>query len=124
IDKITLESESFNNITPEFRFDNGLWVEFKFNQADVLAIKTSGGMSEETSGKASGKASVKTSGKTDVRILQLIAKNKLITIPEMSDDIGVTQRSIERNLQKLQKSNQLKRVDGKKGGYWEIVKGK
>jgi len=32
IDKIIDESEKFNGITPKFRFDNGLWVEFNFNE--------------------------------------------------------------------------------------------
>jgi len=32
IDKIIDESEKFNGITPKFRFDNGLWVEFYFNE--------------------------------------------------------------------------------------------
>jgi ATP-dependent DNA helicase RecG len=32
IDKIINESEKFNGITPKFRFDNGLWVEFDFNE--------------------------------------------------------------------------------------------
>jgi len=32
IDKIISESEKFNGITPKFRFDNGLWVEFYFKE--------------------------------------------------------------------------------------------
>ena len=32
IDKIIDESEKFNGITPKFRFDNGLWVEFNYNE--------------------------------------------------------------------------------------------
>lgn len=32
IEKIINESKKFNGITPQFRWQNGLWVEFYFNQ--------------------------------------------------------------------------------------------
>ncbi|MCX7103126.1 MAG: Fic family protein [Methylobacter sp.] len=48
--------------------------------------------------KTSGKSSVKTS----VKILALIRENELVTIPELATTIGVSERSIERNLKKLQ----------------------
>ncbi len=100
IDKITKESEAFNKITPNFSIDNGIWVEFKFNK------------NKKTSGK--------TSGKTSKKILELILKNPLISIPEMATKIEITERSIERNIQKLQKNNILIRIGGAKGGYWSI----
>ena len=34
--------------------------------------------------------------------------------------VGVTERSIERNIQKLQKENILERVGPAKGGYWKV----
>jgi ATP-dependent DNA helicase RecG len=36
--------------------------------------------------------------------------------------IGITERSVERNIQKLQEQNKLIRVGGAKGGFWEIPK--
>lgn len=67
--------------------------------------------------KTSGKASVKTSGK----ILVLIRENTRLTISELALAIGVTERSIERNLQKLQQENRLRRVGSAKGGHWEVI---
>jgi len=67
-------------------------------------------------------ASGKTSGKTSGKILELIESNKNITIPEIAAIIGVTERSIERNIQNLQRENKLKRVGSAKGGHWEIIK--
>ena len=61
-------------------------------EADSIVLPT---VSEKTSGKVSGK----TSGK----ILEAILQNNTITIPELSILIGITERSIERNLLKLQK---------------------
>jgi Fic family protein len=66
--------------------------------------------------KTSGKVSGKTSGK----ILALIRENILITIPELALLIGVTERSIERNLKKLQAENHLSRIGPANGGYWKV----
>ena len=44
-----------------------------------------------------------TSGKTSGKILEAILQNNTITIPEISIPIGITELSIKRNLQKLQK---------------------
>ena len=67
--------------------------------------------------KMSGKMSGKTSGK----ILDLISENNGITIPELSNKMGVTERTIERNLKKLQEQKKLSRVGGAKGGHWELI---
>lgn len=62
----------------------------------------------------------KTSGKTSGKILEAILQNNSITIPELSILIGITERSIERNLQKLQKEGTLKRIGPAKGGHWQV----
>jgi len=64
-----------------------------------------------------GKMSGKTSGKT----LDLISQNNEITIPKLSKTIGVTERTIERNLKKLQEQNKLTRVGSAKGGHWKLI---
>jgi len=55
------------------------------------------------------------------KILQAVDRNNDVTIPELANLIGVTERSIERNIQKLQSDGLLKRVGGRKEGHWEIV---
>ncbi|WP_233189345.1 hypothetical protein [Geothermobacter hydrogeniphilus] len=42
-------------------------------------------------------------------------------MPELAVLIGITERSIERNIQKLQAQGLLRRVGGRKEGYWEVV---
>jgi Fic family protein len=71
----------------------------------------------ETLLKTPGKVAVKTSGK----ILALIRENPLVTIPELAHSIGVTERSIERNLKKLQDENRLSRIGPAKGGHWKVI---
>ena len=62
----------------------------------------------------------KTSGKTSGKILAAVQQNARITIPELSTLIGISERSVERNLQKLQNDGHLRRIGPAKGGYWEI----
>ncbi|OQP53558.1 HTH domain-containing protein [Niastella populi] len=60
-------------------------------------------------------------GKTSERILELINANPEITIQELAPIISVSNRSIERNLQKLQEKNLLKRIGADFGGRWEVL---
>ncbi|MBC2710902.1 MAG: winged helix-turn-helix transcriptional regulator, partial [Desulfosarcina sp.] len=75
--------------------------------------------------KSVGKTSVKAAsrvGKTSGKILAAIGGKAEITIPELADLVGVTQRSVERHLRKLRQEGVLKRVGGRKHGYWEVAK--
>ena len=72
---------------------------------------------EEAIPDMSGKISGKMSGK----ILELIANNNLVTIPEIAQKIGVTERTVERHIRTLQFTDKLKREGGKKGGHWVIM---
>ena len=54
--------------------------------------------------------------------IELIDINNIITIKELSEKIGISDRSIERNIKKLQDQGLLKRVGASKGGYWKILK--
>ena len=63
----------------------------------------------------------KTSGRTSGKILAALARDVNLTIPELASLIGVTERSIERNIKKLQEQCRLRRVGPAKGGHWEII---
>lgn len=60
-------------------------------------------------------------GETSEKILALIQATPHITIPELAYKIGVTTRSIERNIQKLKDDNLLKRIGADKGGSWVVI---
>lgn len=68
------------------------------------------------------KTSVITSGKTSGKIIDALNKNCFMTIPELAQIICISSRSIERNLQKLQKDGRLRRIGPPKGGHWEVLK--
>ena len=92
----------------------GLWVEFAFPALG----KTPG----ETRVKTSGKVSGKTSGKTSGKIVAHLARQPAATIPELAALLGITQRSVERNLRKLQLDGAIKRIGAAKGGHWEVLR--
>jgi ATP-dependent DNA helicase RecG len=58
--------------------------------------------------------------KTSVKILEVCLERNTITIPELAVLIGKSERSIERNIQKLQQDGLLTRIGGRKGGYWKV----
>lgn len=123
---------------PVFNYDcNGLMVLFKGNPAKTpeenvgvtpgehrenvgKTVKASVKM-EETSVKTSVKMSGKMSGKTSGKIIELVKANPEIAIPELAAMIGISERSIERSIQKLQKKDFLKRIGPANGGRWEVV---
>jgi len=65
---------------------------------------------------------VKASEKTSEKILIEICGNRNVTIAELSRIVGVTTRSVERNLKKLQESGRLERIGPDKGGHWVVRK--
>jgi len=84
-----------------------------------LAVDSSekaSGKPEKTSGKRRENV-----GKTSGKILDACRENGLITIPELAALIGITERSVERNIQKLRANGLLRRVGGRKEGRWEVV---
>lgn len=62
-----------------------------------------------------------TSKKSSEKIILLMHENKHITIPEIAKTIGITERSIERNIAKLKKQNRIIRKGSDKDGHWEVV---
>ena len=67
------------------------------------------------------RTAVKSSGKTSGKILTELKQDGNLTIPELSSLIGVTERSIERNIKKLQEQGRLRRIGPAKGGHWEVL---
>ena len=66
------------------------------------------------------KTSVKVAA-SEIMILELIHSSPEITIPEMAKKIKITERAIEKNIQKLKEQNLLERRDGDRGGFWKIL---
>ena len=76
-------------------------------------------MAEENADETPG-MSEKMSEKTPNRILVLLHEDLNLTIAALSERIGKTERTIERNLSSLQKAGRLKRIGPDKGGHWRV----
>ena len=63
------------------------------------------------------------SGKVSGKILAAVARQPGVAIPQLAELIGVSTRTIERHLRKLQEQGQLRRMGGAKGGHWEVIAG-
>lgn len=63
------------------------------------------------------------SGNVSGEILAAVGRQPGIAIPQLAELIGVSTRTIERYLRKLQEQGQLRRVGGAKGGHWEVIGG-
>ena len=57
----------------------------------------------------------------EVRVLELIKGNPKISIDELANRIGVSPRTIDSVIALLSKENKIKRINGKRFGYWEII---
>jgi len=56
------------------------------------------------------------------KIVQAILSDDQVTIAQLAELVGVTTRTIERHMKRLQETGQLRRVGPDKGGYWEVLK--
>ena len=56
------------------------------------------------------------------KVLRVIAQEPSVTIDHLSEQLGVTQRRVERTLRKLQNEGLLERVGGRKQGHWKLLK--
>ena len=63
---------------------------------------------------------VSTSDTKETRIISLIANNPKIKTEEMAIELGVSLRTVKSLIATLIKNNRIKRLGGKKLGYWEI----
>ena len=92
-----------------------------FAPYDQTRLEMAWGAAEGAQSQETGKTSGKMSGKTSGKIIDAIRQNGHITIPELAQQIGITRRSIERNIQKLQAESKLRRIGAAKGGHWEVI---
>jgi len=48
--------------------------------------------------------------------------NPAVTIAELSEQVGIGDRAIEKQISKLKEQNLIRRIGPAKGGYWKIIK--
>jgi len=55
-------------------------------------------------------------------VLKFIEENAEISAKEIAIKLNVTERTVERDIEKLRKTDRIKRIGADKGGYWLITK--
>lgn len=59
--------------------------------------------------------------KTEKEVLKLLLENSNITTEDISKEVGITKRTIERSLVALQKKGKIERIGSKKAGKWSVI---
>ena len=116
-DKMINGWKAYTGNAPEF--DQGQdYTKVTFYLLKKGAVK----MSKEEIGRKLGESWEKVGrklGKTESSILKLIWENHHITILELSEIVGISTTSIEKNISKLKEKRLLERI-GTKGGVWKV----
>lgn len=55
------------------------------------------------------------------RIINMVKNNPKITIEKLAKEIGVSVRTIKSVLKVMENNQQIKRINGKRYGYWEVL---
>ena len=78
------------------------------------------GMISQTSA-AKEKSSQKSPQKSSQKIMDLMRTDPAITIADLVQNIGITDRAIKKQIEKLKAQGRIRRIGPDKGGYWEVV---
>lgn len=102
--KIINECKKAKINSPDFKYDPpGFVVEFTFSEIKIKKPEL-------------------TSGNNAENILAFITENSSITIAELIEKIGVSERTLKRIIKQLREANKLERIGSDKTGEWKIVK--
>jgi ATP-dependent DNA helicase RecG len=66
-------------------------------------------------------ASQQSSEKSSEKILKLLRDSPTMTAREIAQHIGISQRAIEKQIDKVKRDGNLRRVGPDKGGYWQVL---
>lgn len=119
IERIITDCKNDGFSTPEFRYDaSGIWTIFKFEYPE-----------RATTQKTTQKTTHKTTQKTiqnlteqQQAILLFLKEHPEATRKEISESLSnITEDGVKYNLSRLQELGLLKRIGGRKQGYWQII---
>ena len=78
---------------------------------------------EEKVGEKGGqKELIETREKIREKIIHFIRKNSYISMRELADRIGITEKGVEWQIKRLKKEGILKHIGPAKGGHWEFLR--
>ena len=102
--KIIQECKKAKINPPEFKYDPpGFVVEFTYPEIKIKKPEL-------------------TSANNAEKILVLITENGQITVAELIEKVGLSERTIKRIIKQLREANKIQRLGSDKTGEWKIVK--
>ena len=60
--------------------------------------------------------------KTEKKVIEFLIENPSFTSDNLAEKIGVTKRTIERTLKKLQEKKMIERIGSKRDGNWIVIR--
>jgi predicted HTH transcriptional regulator len=87
---------------------------------DLIETKEEDVMSERNVGEMSEKNVGEKLSERQEMMLFYIKQNDIISAKELAKFLQITDRTIEREIQKLKRTGVLERIGGDRGGYWKI----
>jgi len=71
--------------------------------------------------KTPGESSPISSPKTEDQIIEFLRQNGSITTKKLGEAIGISKRTVLKQIDKLKGQSRLRRIGSTRGGYWEII---
>lgn len=59
--------------------------------------------------------------KSSQKILELMRANPEITIASLVQSVGISDRAIKKQIEKLKAQDRIQRIGPDKGGYWQVI---
>jgi len=91
------------------------YVHIRYNSTVVESVETTKNVTQKVTVNVTVKLT-----ENQKRILEEIKKNPFITQEELSNIVGITRKSINENMKKLQQNGIIERVGADRNGHWEI----
>ena len=118
IERIIMACKKEGFSTPEFRYDaSGIWTIFNFEYPERATIQDYPKTTQKTTQK-----DIQNLTEQQQAILSFLKEHPEATRKEISESLSnITEDGVKYNLSRLQELGLLKRVGGRKQGYWQII---
>ena len=118
IERIIMSCKKDGFSTPEFRYDaSGIWTIFKFEYPKRATIQDDQKTTQKTTQKGAQNLT-----EQQYAILSYLKEHPKATRKEISENLSnITENGVKYNLYRLQELDLLRRVGGRKQGFWQII---
>lgn len=75
----------------------------------------------QSSPKSSSKSLPKNLNLTQYKIMEMIQENPKVTQVDMTDEIGISKRAVQKSIKEMVDKGIIQRVGAARGGYWKVL---